>query len=142
MSAFPLIATVKDGVIDTNSLDPATGLIAHAYFKWFKSTEMDIPITRRGKIVSAVRIPPISKILSGNPLISPLNCSNAAKSTMIAAASMITKTAPNNMDRRLNSRCSAVGCLTAISSSCAISSLENLPLKRPKFELKKIPRCR
>ena len=86
-----------------SSPDPATGLIARAYFLWFKSTEMDIPITRRGKIVSAVRIPPISKILSGNPLISPLNCSNAAKSTMIAAASMITKTALNNMDRGLNS---------------------------------------
>ena len=51
----------------------------------FWSIEMDIPIARRGKIVSAVRIPPISKILvfrilAGNPLISPLNCSNAAKS--------------------------------------------------------------
>src|SRR6516225_8322105 len=39
------------------------GEIARAYFLWFKSTEIDIPITRRGKIVSAVRLPPISKML-------------------------------------------------------------------------------
>ena len=37
------------------------------------SIEMDIPITRRGSIVAAVRIPPISGIFCGNPLISPLN---------------------------------------------------------------------
>ena len=84
---------------------------------------MDIPIARRGKIVSAVRIPPISKILvfrilAGNPLISPLNCSNAAKSTITAATSMIVKMVLNSMDRMLNSRCRAVGSLTTMFLWC------------------------
>src|SRR3974377_427493 len=87
------------------------------------SIEMDIPIARRGKMVSAVRIPPISKILvfrilSGNPLISQLNCSNAAKSSIAPATSMIVKTALNSVDRMLNSRCRAVGSLTTMFLWC------------------------
>ena len=89
----------------------------------FWSIEIDIPIARRGKIVSAVRIPPISKILvfrilAGNPLISPLNCSNAAKSTITAATSMMMNTVPHSLDRMLNSRCRAVGSLTTIFLWC------------------------
>ena len=95
----------------------------HVSSDLFWSIEMDIPIARRGKIVSAVRIPPISKILvfrilAGNPLISPLNCSNAAKSTITAATSIMMNTAPHSMDRMLNSRCRAVGSLTTMFLWC------------------------
>jgi hypothetical protein len=79
---------------------------------------MDIPIARRGKIVSAVRLPPISKTFCGNPLTNPLNCSNAAKSTITAVTSMIVKTALNSMDRMLNSRCRALGSLTTMFLWC------------------------
>jgi hypothetical protein len=75
-------------------------------------------------------VPPISKILVfrilvGNPLISPLNCSNAAKSIITAATSMIVKTALNSMDRIVNS--DAV--LWALSRPCS-SGAGAIPLRR------------
>ena len=111
----------------------------------FWSIEMDIPIARRGKIVSAVRIPPISKILvfrilAGNPLISPLNSSNAAKSTIAAATSMIVKTALNSMDRMLNSRCRAVGSLTTMFLWCRSHSVTARTEIRDTAEPSKIKR--
>jgi hypothetical protein len=62
------------------------------------SAEIDMPIATSGKMAAADIIPPISKILVGKPPTSPAYCSNPARSTRTATASVAKKTAASTID--------------------------------------------